>query len=310
MENMSPSASTSTKSQMVQVDPTHAGWAYVVGITNCIGFCPNVPNLSGTQDGGKTWSSVGSSSAVFGGTSVMVAVDPNTGDVVVVEDNSTLIYRNGNFMTPQTLYAAQTTSIAFDPAHPGTVYLAVRATQGPASGSFVVKSADDGVTWTNLLQLDRPAYNLTVSANGILQASQTPDPPQAYYLISDPIGNISYGTYFGAAFTQVETMTPSVAGFGTSAFVGGTTDGGLPLLNAVQPALGGGTDGFVFVFDETGTLLWSTYLGGSADDSVDWILPLPDGSVVVVGTTNSTDFPRLQPSPLGAGNTFIAHLRP
>ena len=81
-------------------------------------------------------------------------------------------------------------------------------------------------------------------------------------------------------------------------------------MDAVQPALGGGTDGFVFVFDDTGALVWSTYLGGSADDSVDWILPLPDGSVIVVGTTNSTDFPSLQPSPLGPGNTFIAHLRP
>ena len=72
------------------------------------------------------------------------------------------------------------------------------------SGCLVVQSVDDGITWTNVLKLDRPAYNLTVSANGILQAAQTPDPPQAYYLISDPIGNISYGTYFGAAFTQVE----------------------------------------------------------------------------------------------------------
>jgi len=64
------------------------------------------------------------------------------------------------------------------------------------------------------------------------------------------------------------------------------------------------------VFDDNGSLLWSTNLGGTADDSIDWILPLPDGSVIAVGTTNSADFPSLGPSPLGAGNTFIAHLRP
>jgi hypothetical protein len=93
-------------------------------------------------------------------------------------------------------------------------------------------------------------------------------------------------------------------------FVAGTTQGGLPLVDAAQPALGGGTDGFVAVFSGSGVLLWSTYLGGSADDSIDWVLPLPDGSVVVVGTTSSADFPMLQPSPLGAGATFLAHLRP
>jgi hypothetical protein len=240
----------------------------------------------------------------------LVAVDPNNGDVVEAADGGVLFYRNGNFTTPQTLYPAQTMSIAFDPAQPGTIYLAVRVTEGAGSGSFIVKSVDDGVTWTDVLQLDRPVYNLTVSANGILQASQTPDPPQAYYLITDPIGDVTYGTYFGAAFTQVEAMAPSVAGFGTNAFVGGTTEGGLPLLDAIQPVVAGGMDGFLFVFDDAGALVWSTYLGGSADDSIDWVLPLSDGSVVVVGTTNSTDFPGLQPSPLGAGNTFIAHVRP
>ena len=56
--------------------------------------------------------------------------------------------------------------------------------------------------------------------------------------------------------------------------------------------------------------LWSTYLGGSANDSIDWVLPLSDGSVVVVGTTYSEDFPSLRPSPLGTGNSFVAHLRP
>jgi photosystem II stability/assembly factor-like uncharacterized protein len=310
MENMSPSASTSTKSQFVLVDPTHAGWAYVVGITNCIGFCPNIPNLSRTQDGGNTWTDVSSSAAPPNNAPLMMAVDPNTGDVVEAVESSAIIYKNGDFTSPQVLYPAATTAIAFDPAQPGTIYLAIQVTEGPGSGCFVIESADDGVAWTNVLQFDRPVYNLTVSANGVLQASQTPDPPQAYFLISDPVGNITYGTYFGAALTQVETMAPSAAGFGTDAFIAGTTEGGLPAVDAVQPALAGGTDGFVFVFDDTGALLWSTYLGGSGNDSIEWVLPLPDGSVIVVGTTYSTDFPDLQPSVLGAGNTFIAHLRP
>jgi len=72
-----------------------------------------------------------------------------------------------------------------------------------------------------------------------------------------------------------------------------------------------GSDGFVAVFDHSGSLLWSTYLGGKVDDSIDWILPCADGSAAVVGTTNSSDFPWSAPSsPVGQGNTLIAHLRP
>jgi len=52
------------------------------------------------------------------------------------------------------------------------------------------------------------------------------------------------------------------------------------------------------------------YLGGSAEDTIVWVLPLPDGSAVVAGTTQSADFPMSQPSPLGGGTTFIARVRP
>ncbi len=310
MANMSPSAATSTKSQFVQVDPTHAGWAYVIGFTNCIGFCGNYQNLSRTEDGGNTWSSTtaGPDPSVSQNANVMLAVDPNSGDVIYPANGIATIYRNGDFTKPQVLYAAQTTGAAFDPANPGTIYLAVQVSKGAGSGYFIVKSVDDGVSWTAVLQLDRPAYNLAVSANGVLQASQTPNPPQTYFLTSTPVGNVSYGTYFGEAFTLVNSME----GSGTNAVVGGTTAGEVPVLDAVQPASGGGRDGFVTVFGDDGAVLWSTYLGGSADDSVDWVLPVGDGSVVVVGTTNSADFPGLQPSPLGSvkSATFIMRLRP
>jgi hypothetical protein len=204
------------------------------------------------------------------------------------------------------LFTAATTAIAFDPEHPGTIYLAVHIAQGSGSGYFVVESVDDGATWTNVVQLDRPAYRVTVGGGGILHASQNPNVPEGYLLVTDASSNVGYGTYLGGAFTQVN----SAAASGGRVFVAGKTQGGLPLMDAAQPAVAGGTDGFVAAFDDSGSLLWSTYLGGSADDSIDLVLPLPDGSVVVVGTTYSADFPSLEPSPLGAGNTFIAHLRP
>ena len=249
-------------------------------------------------------------------TTGLVAVDPDTGDVVeavsTIAGSQLLVYRNGDFSASQVLFPAETNSVAFDPEHPGTIYLAVHIAKGSGSGYFVVKSVDGGGTWTTVVQLDRPAFALSVGAGGVLHASQTPNMPEGYVLVTDAMGNVQYGTYLGAAFTQVN----SVAASGGRVFVAGTTQGGLPLVNAAQPALGGATDGFVAVFDDSGSLLWSTYLGGSAADSIDWVLPLPDGSAVVVGTTYSTDFPSLQSSPLGegsvgsAGTAFIARLRP
>lgn len=314
-QDQSPSASTSTSSVAVQVDPTHTGWAYVVGITSCIGFCPVTQNLSRTQDGGASWTDTppapnppASVLAAAG----LIAVDPNTGDVFEAVNSNTppgsglLVYRKGDFNAPQILFSSAITAIAFDPEHPGTIYLAVHVAQGSGSGYFVVESVDDGATWTTVVQLDRPAYRLTVGAGGVLHASQNPNPPEGYLLVTDASGSVQYGTYLGGAFTQVN----SAAASGGRVFVAGKTQGGMPVVNAVQPAFNGGSDGFVAAFDDGGALLWSTWLGGSADDSIDWVLPLPDGSVVVVGTTYSADFPSLGPSPLGTGNTFIAHLRP
>ncbi len=312
--DISPSASTSTSSVYVQVDPTHPGWAYVVGITRCIGFCPVTQNLSRTQDGGDSWTDATPPPDPLVSTDPAgsLAVDPNTGDVVEAvnglaqSDHRLLVYRNGDFSAPQVLYPAETTSVAFDADHPGTIYLAIHIAQGRGSGFFVVRSVDNGATWRRVARLDRPAYNLTVGARRVLHASQPPNLPEGYFLATDASGSVSYGTYLSRALTQVN----SVAASGGKVFVAGKTQGGLPLVDPAQRALGGGADGFVAVFDDRGSLLWSTYLGGSADDSIDWVLPLPDGSVVVVGTTDSKDFPSLQPSPLGTGNSFIARLRP
>ena len=85
---------------MVQGDPTHPGWAYVVGGTHCIGFCPYNQNLSRTQDGGKTWANAtpGPDPSVSYLTAGLLAVAPNSGDVVEAVGSSALIYRNGEFV--------------------------------------------------------------------------------------------------------------------------------------------------------------------------------------------------------------------
>ena len=111
--------------------------------------------------------------------------------------------------------------------------------------------------------------------------------------------------------TGYSTQMESAAEAGGKVFVAGSTSGQVPVVDAVQPTFGGGSaDGFLTVFNADGTIAWSTFLGGSSYDTISQVLPLRDGSAIVVGMTGSLDFPMLQPSPLGPGGIFIARLRP
>jgi hypothetical protein len=74
---------------------------------------------------------------------------------------------------------------------------------------------------------------------------------------------------------------------------GDTQEPGFPTTaNAFQKTYGaGGQDGFVTKFDRNGNLLWSTFLGGSGWDGVFNVTVDAAGNAVVVGVTQSTDFP-------------------
>ena len=305
--NMSPSASLFTRLLNVRVDPTRPGWAYVTGFSSCIGFCPVSSPILQTKDAGASWtvvltltprppyvySSLDSPARAF--------TDPATGDLFVSHDGQLLAYRNGNFEAPETLDPGSVSTLAFDPEKPGRIYAELT---DPVS---LIRSEDAGGTWTTVAPLDSAAGTLAIGAGGVLHVGQAATTEDAYFFVLDATGGIQYGTYLGGGATHVKATVSR----GGRVFLGGSTNAGLTTAKASQPGFGGGrTDGFVAAFDESGTLLWSTYLGSNGDDSVDWILPLPDGSVVVVGTTNSADFPGLMPSALGAGRNFIARLRP
>jgi hypothetical protein len=68
------------------------------------------------------------------------------------------------------------------------------------------------------------------------------------------------------------------------ALVTGTTSGGLPVLNAIQPAFGGRTDAFVAKLDAAGaTWLYATYLGGGGFDSGHGVSVDGNGNAYVAG---------------------------
>jgi len=65
-----------------------------------------------------------------------------------------------------------------------------------------------------------------------------------------------------------------------------------PGFSTLYPTYGGAKDAFVSKFSPSGSLLFSTYLGGSSSDDGAAIAVSPAGQIYVTGTTNSANFPR------------------
>ncbi len=99
--------------------------------------------------------------------------------------------------------------------------------------------------------------------------------------------------------------------------LGETWSDTFPTFNAFQPALGGMTDAFIAHFSSSGSLLWSTYLGGSGSESYiapwgcDAVAVDNSNTIIVGGTTTSDDFPLrnpLQATRMGETDCFIIRL--
>ena len=79
---------------------------------------------------------------------------------------------------------------------------------------------------------------------------------------------------------------------GNCYITGYTSSNNFPTLNAYNSTYGGGyNDAFVAKFTRSGSLSWSTYLGGNNTDWANSITVASDGSCYVTGYTESSDFP-------------------
>jgi PKD repeat protein len=95
----------------------------------------------------------------------------------------------------------------------------------------------------------------------------------------------------------------------------GSAGQGFPVVNASQPVFGGAADAFVTKLNPAGnTILFSTYLGGNVFDEGRKVAVDGSGNCIVVGYTQSTNFPTLNAfqSTLksNAGNGFVARYGP
>jgi hypothetical protein len=174
---------------------------------------------------------------------------------------------------------------------------------------------DPGLVWSTFFGSsgnDRPGYfnSVDVAPNGdVLMCGRTgngtafPWTPGAYRMTLssaagwvarfDAAGRLLWSAVIGAsgdAALEAVRVLPN----GDVAFAGMTAALQWPVtVGAAQPNYGGGvSDGVVGVLDAQGMQLrWSTYVGGSGEDSMRAIAPHGSGSLAVCGYTDSTDFP-------------------
>ncbi|MGE5088105.1 MAG: SBBP repeat-containing protein [Candidatus Levyibacteriota bacterium] len=138
-----------------------------------------------------------------------------------------------------------------------------------------------------------------------------------FVLKLDPNGSAPvYATFLGGSGAGGANAI-AVDGQGNAYVAGWTTSPDFPTVAALQPSPHGMKDGFVAKLDPSGSrLIYSTYLGGSLDDTVNALAVDTTGHAYVAGETYSSDFPSLngfQPRKSGyrlvnssLGNAFVA----
>lgn len=132
----------------------------------------------------------------------------------------------------------------------------------------------------------------------------------------NPQGRLIYATYLGGN-NQERVHGLAVDAAGQVYLSGFTWSKNFPVVNAVQPRMSGQPDAFVAKLSAQGDrFLFATYLGGSAADYGQGLALDRSGNILVVGSTESPDFPvrsALQSRLMGNGgfpnNGFLVRLR-
>jgi hypothetical protein len=114
-----------------------------------------------------------------------------------------------------------------------------------------------------------------------------------------------YSTYLGGSGDDLGSRI-AVDTSGNLYITGSTNSGNFPTANPLQTLIGGGLDAFVTKLNASGSaLLYSTYLGGSGDDSGTGIAVDASGNAYITGQTRSSNFPTVNPLQASNGGGII-----
>lgn len=105
----------------------------------------------------------------------------------------------------------------------------------------------------------------------------------AYLAKFNPSGELEWFKYYGGSASD---MVKSIKIFDNHIYFGGSVSSADSNLNFTNDYSGNG-DGFVSKLTLDGEVLWSTYIGGEASDSVDVVDISDDGNIYVAGYSSS-----------------------
>jgi uncharacterized protein (TIGR03437 family) len=112
-----------------------------------------------------------------------------------------------------------------------------------------------------------------------------------FVTVFNPNGNLIYSTYFGGSADDVAYGVTVDLGYSVY-LTGTTTSSNLPVTAAaLQSHSAGGIDGFVTKLAAFGAPVYSTYVGGSGDDTLAAITVDSTGAAYIGGATSSPNFP-------------------
>lgn len=186
-------------------------------------------------------------------------------------------------------------SVALSSSASSTLYL------GTQDGR-IYKTIDGGNNWTKVYEtLTRtnfttlainPGGSSTVYAGADITPAMLNDYEGFVTKLNADGSGLVYSTYLGGSGDDFGNGI-AVDSSGNAVVVGQTASASFPTLNAFQSTLSGASDAFVTRFNATGTLLYSTFLGGGATDIAQAVAVDPAGNAYVTGSTNSANFPIL-----------------
>ena len=128
-------------------------------------------------------------------------------------------------------------------------------------------------------------------------------------LIIDPV--LDYATFLGGSSDETAYATATDSS-GNTYIAGYTSSLDLPTTTGVldRSFIGGTLDAFVAKFSPSGTLLYTTYLGGTGDEEAYGLAVDSQGNAYITGYTTSTDFPTTggayRNSLSGTSDAFVA----
>jgi hypothetical protein len=152
-------------------------------------------------------------------------------------------------------------------------------------------------------------------AVGAYQGAHTSDSGKADAFVTklDPSGlHVVYSTYLGGSGDD-RANSIAVDSLGAAYVSGTTSSNDFPVSGAAQPTLAGGTDAFVTKLTPVGSAVdYSTYLGGSGNETESHLAVNYQGSAIVAGSTLSSNFPTtagaFQTAAGGSSDVFITRL--